>query len=91
MLGEHLPTTVAGLPAASAEIGAGSAWKLPLFVIAITVGLTFMRFLWVFISMKLTLFKHHKKVAGEAKDAALLARPACACCWWPRSPACAAR
>ncbi|WP_425251829.1 Na+/H+ antiporter [Janthinobacterium sp. NFX145] len=75
MLGAQLPTTVAGLPAASAEIGAGSAWKLPLFVIAITVGLTFMRFLWVFISMKLTLFKHHKKVAGEPKDAALLARP----------------
>ncbi|OHV96491.1 sodium:proton antiporter [Janthinobacterium lividum] len=75
MLGAQLPTTVAGLPAASMEVGAGSAWKLPLFVIAITVGLTFMRFIWVFISMKLTLFKHHKKMAGEPKDAALLARP----------------
>ncbi len=75
MLGAQLPTTVAGLPAASVEVGAGSAWKLPLFVIAITVGLTFMRFIWVFISMKLTLFKHHKKQAGEPKDAALLARP----------------
>ena len=75
MLGAQLPTTVAGLPAASAEVGAGSAWKLPLFVLAITVGLTFMRFVWVFISMKLTLFKHHKKVAGESKEAAMLARP----------------
>ena len=73
MLGAQLPTTVAGLPAASMEVGAGSAWKLPLFVIAITVGLTFMRFIWVFISMKLTLFKHHKNVAGESKEAALLA------------------
>ncbi|MGK5023742.1 Na+/H+ antiporter [Janthinobacterium sp. RB2R34] len=63
LLGAQLPATIASLPAASAEVGAGSAWKLPLYVAAITVCLTFMRFVWVFISMKLTLFKRQKKAA----------------------------
>lgn len=80
MLGAQLPTTIASLQAASAEVGAGSAWKLPLYVVAITVGLTFMRFVWVAISMKLTLFKRQKKAARngtslESKDGGSLARP----------------
>lgn len=80
MLGAQLPTTIASLQAASAEVGAGSAWKLPLYVVAITVGLTFMRFIWVAISMKLTLFKRQKKAARngtslEGKDGGSLARP----------------
>ena len=80
MLGAQLPTTIASLQAASAEVGAGSAWKLPLYVVAITVGLTFMRFIWVAISMKLTLFKQQKKAdkanqGSDAKDNVSLARP----------------
>ena len=80
MLGAQLPTTIASLQAASAEVGAGSAWKLPLYVVAITVGLTFMRFIWVAISMKLTLFKQQKKAdkanqGSDTKDNVSLARP----------------
>ncbi|MFM2086050.1 MAG: hypothetical protein RLZZ237_919 [Pseudomonadota bacterium] len=79
MLGAQLPASIGNLQAASAEVGAGSAWKLPLYVVAITVGLTFMRFLWVFISMKLTLFKQNKKdrLAGnqQGKDGKQLVRP----------------
>lgn len=80
MLGAQLPTTIASLQAASAEVGAGSAWKLPLYVVAITVGLTFMRFVWVAISMKLTLFKQQKKAdkanqGSDTKDNVSLARP----------------
>ena len=80
MLGAQLPTTITSLQAASAEVGAGSAWKLPLYVVAITVGLTFMRFVWVAISMKLTLFRRQKKaeksgMALEGKDGPNLTRP----------------
>lgn len=75
MLGAQLPGTITSLPAATVELGAGSAWKLPLYVIAITVGLTFMRFLWVFVSMKVTLFKRHKSDDNSVKEANALARP----------------
>jgi CPA1 family monovalent cation:H+ antiporter len=57
LLGAQLPATIATLPAAAAEVGVGSAWKLPMYVAAITIGLTFLRFCWVGVSMKVTLFK----------------------------------
>jgi len=75
MLGAQLPGTITSLPAATVELGAGSTWKLPLYVIAITVGLTFMRFVWVFVSMKVTLFKRHKNDDTSIKEANQLARP----------------
>ncbi|CDG82407.1 Na+/H+ antiporter [Janthinobacterium agaricidamnosum] len=58
MLGAQLPATIASLQVASRDIGSGSGWKLPMFVAAITIALTFLRFCWVFISMKVTLFKN---------------------------------
>ncbi|KAB8045253.1 Na+/H+ antiporter [Janthinobacterium aquaticum] len=75
MLGAQLPGTITNLPAATVELGAGGTWKLPLYVIAITVGLTFMRFVWVFVSMKVTLFKRHKRDDKSNKEANALARP----------------
>lgn len=66
MLGAQLPVTIAKLPAAAADVGVGSAWKLPLYVLLITVCLTFLRFCWVGISMKLTLFKN-RKLGGDVR------------------------
>lgn len=67
MLGAQLPATIASLPAAAADIGVGSAWRLPLYVVAITAGLTFLRFFWVFVSMRFTLFKNSKQRAERSR------------------------
>lgn len=67
LLGAQLPATIASLPAAAADVGVGSAWKLPMYVAAITLVLTTLRFFWVLVSMRLTLFRQRLKgmVAGE--------------------------
>ena len=70
MLGAQLPATIASLPAAAADVGVGSAWRLPLYVLAITAGLTFLRFFWVLVSMKVTLFKRRRD-GGEARRPSL--------------------
>ncbi|MFM9435430.1 monovalent cation/hydrogen antiporter, partial [Janthinobacterium sp. CG_23.3] len=67
MLGAQLPATIASLPAAAADVGVGSAWKLPLYVVVLTVALTFLRFFWVGVSMKLTLFRTHGGAAGAGR------------------------
>ena len=74
MLGAQLPSTIASLPAAAADVGVGSAWKLPMYVAAITAVLTFLRFFWVLVSLKLTLFAQRRKTlpAGAGGE---LARP----------------
>ena len=66
MLGAQLPDTIAKLPEAAAAVGVGSAWKLPLYVLAITACLTFLRFAWVVVSLKLTLFKN-RRLGGEQR------------------------
>ena len=60
MLGAQLPITIANLPEAAQAVGVGSAWKLPLYVFLITVALTFLRFFWVLVSMKVTLYQARK-------------------------------
>lgn len=64
LLGAQLPATIASLPAAAADVGVGSAWKLPLYVAAITAVLTALRFFWVLVSMRLTLFRQRFKGAA---------------------------
>jgi Na+/H+ antiporter len=60
ILGAQLPPTIASLASAADDLGVGSAWRLPLYVVAITAALTFLRFFWVLVSMRLTLYaKRH--------------------------------
>jgi Na+/H+ antiporter len=60
ILGAQLPPTIASLASAAEDLGVGSAWRLPLYVVAITAALTFLRFFWVLASMRLTLYaKRH--------------------------------
>ncbi|MES2742053.1 MAG: Na+/H+ antiporter [Pseudomonadota bacterium] len=67
MLGAQLPATIASLPAAAADVGVGSAWRMPLYVAAITVGLIFLRFFWVVVSMKVTLFKQRRDGGAQRR------------------------
>ncbi|WP_293779296.1 Na+/H+ antiporter [uncultured Oxalicibacterium sp.] len=65
ILGAQLRSTVEGLPQVSAELGLQSAWWLALYVLAITAVLAVLRFMWVWSSLRLTLFR--RKVKGEAE------------------------
>lgn len=57
ILGAQLRNTVNGLPAVAADLGLRSAWWLPLYVVAITFVLAVLRFLWVWSSLKFTVFR----------------------------------
>jgi monovalent cation/hydrogen antiporter len=57
LLGEHLPPLVRGLPDAVAGAGASHALHLLGYAVAITLALGGLRFLWVWISMRLTLVR----------------------------------
>ncbi|GGC02392.1 Na+:H+ antiporter [Oxalicibacterium flavum] len=61
ILGAQLRSTVEGLPQVASELGLGSAWWLALYVLAITAVLAALRFLWVWSSLNLTLFRHRNK------------------------------
>lgn len=62
LLGAQLPAAVDNLPAVAAAVGVGSSWTLPRDVVAITFGLTFLRFCWVGVSMSLVLFKSSRRL-----------------------------
>ncbi len=57
ILGAQLRTTIEGLPFVAAEVGLSTAWWLALYVVAITAVLAILRFLWVWSSLKVTLFR----------------------------------
>ena len=60
ILGAQLRTTVEGLPAVASEMGLSTAWWLLLYVLAITLVLAILRFLWVWSSLKFTLFRKRR-------------------------------
>lgn len=60
LLGEQLPRLLGELPAIATASAAGSAWHLLLYLVAITVGLAALRFLWVWASLQLTLYRHRR-------------------------------
>ncbi|MDQ7968616.1 MAG: Na+/H+ antiporter [Oxalicibacterium faecigallinarum] len=73
ILGAQLRSTLEGLPQVAAELGLESAWWLAWYVLAITVVLSVLRFLWVWSSLKFTLFrKKDKDSATEKKPSILL-------------------
>ncbi|MFC7287136.1 Na+/H+ antiporter [Herminiimonas glaciei] len=57
ILGAQLRATVEGLPGIALEMGLSTAWWLAFYVLAITVVLAVLRFLWVWGSLKFTVFK----------------------------------
>ena len=71
ILGAQLRTTVEGLPGVAAEMGLSTAWWLLLYVLAITAVLAVLRFLWVWSSLKFTLFRKFKLRSPDAPKPSL--------------------
>ncbi|HWT72778.1 MAG TPA: Na+/H+ antiporter [Oxalicibacterium sp.] len=57
LLGEQLPTILRGAASSVMETGHMNPWWLAIYAFAISVGLTVLRFLWVWVSLRLTVFK----------------------------------
>lgn len=61
LLGEQLPGIIEGASHIVQETGHHEPWWLALYVVAITLGLAALRFLWVWISLRLTMFQQKKQ------------------------------
>jgi len=57
LLGEQLPAILEGAHATVALTGHQSPWWLGLYVLAIFVGLATLRFIWVWVSLRLTILR----------------------------------
>jgi len=57
LLGEQLPSILSSLAISEAEAGHRSFWWLCLCIVAITVGLIVLRFLWVWLSLHFVLLR----------------------------------
>ncbi len=57
LLGEQLPAILSGAVASVAQSGHQSPWWLAIYALAINLGLALLRFIWVWASLRLTLFK----------------------------------
>lgn len=64
LLGEQLPRIFSGAVASVQEAGHHSPWWLVVYVLAINFGLALLRFFWVWLSLKFTLFRATRR--GEA-------------------------
>jgi Na+/H+ antiporter len=64
LLGEQLPAILAGAAETVRVTGHHEPWWLVIYIIAINVGLALLRFLWVWLSFRLTLFR--KGVRGAS-------------------------
>jgi len=63
LLGEQLPSILQGAAETVRLTGHQQPWWLVVYVIGINVGLAALRFIWVWVSFKLTLFRTgHRKV-----------------------------
>ena len=57
LLGEQLPSILRGAMASIDQSGHLNPWWLAVYALAISVGLTLLRFVWVWTSLRLTLFR----------------------------------
>jgi len=57
LLGEQLPAILAGARQTVMLTGHSAPWWLGVYVVAIVAGLALLRFLWVWISLKLTILR----------------------------------
>ncbi|MGQ4582039.1 Na+/H+ antiporter [Lysobacter sp. F60174L2] len=68
LLGEQLPRMLRRLPEAAEATGSGNdVWHLLGYVVVITLGLGLMRFAWVWIAIRLTVFR----AAWRGEDTAM--------------------
>jgi CPA1 family monovalent cation:H+ antiporter len=61
MLGEQLPRMLLTLPDVAQQAGASSPWYLLLYAVVITLALGVMRFIWVWLSITLTVFRQKRR------------------------------
>ncbi len=61
LLGEQLPAIWHGAAGSVAQTGHGSPWWLAVDALVIGFGLILLRFIWVWISLRLTLFKARQR------------------------------
>ena len=71
LLGEQLPAILHGARQTVALTGHQNVWWLALYVLAINVGLAALRFVWVWISLRLTLLRRGD--AGQSPEWRLVA------------------
>jgi CPA1 family monovalent cation:H+ antiporter len=67
LLGEQLPASLQGAMASVAQSGHGNPWWLLVYALAINVGLALLRFMWVWISLRLNLLKAHHRGAPATR------------------------
>lgn len=65
LLGEQLPAIFSGAVAAVQETNHENPWWLAVYVIAINLGLAVLRFLWVWLSVRLSFFVARRR--GESR------------------------
>jgi CPA1 family monovalent cation:H+ antiporter len=65
LLGNQLPDVLRDLPRAAAAADAGGAWRLAGYAALITLMLSMLRFAWVWISIRLTVFRAMRR--GETR------------------------
>ncbi|MBV7499900.1 Na+/H+ antiporter [Achromobacter sp. ACM05] len=63
LLGEQFPTIFAGLASAAKEAGGQSLWRLPVYGLAVCLGLVLCRLLWVTVSLKLSAMAARRRGA----------------------------
>jgi CPA1 family monovalent cation:H+ antiporter len=56
LLGEQLPGMLASLPRVAAEVGTASGWHMLGYMLLITLGLGALRFFWVWVAIRVTVF-----------------------------------
>lgn len=66
LLGEQLPGILRGAVASVEQSGHLNPWWLAVYALAINLGLALLRFAWVWVSLRLTLFRAHQR--GEQMD-----------------------
>ena len=60
LLGEQLPKILKGARASLEDVGHVNSWWLVLYAFSISLGLMVLRFIWVWATLKLTLYKKSK-------------------------------
>ncbi|WP_448140321.1 Na+/H+ antiporter [Sphingopyxis fribergensis] len=64
LLGEQLPAILAGAKETVALTGHAAPWWLGVYVLAIVSGLAALRFLWVWVSLRLTILRRREPGSG---------------------------
>uniref|UniRef100_UPI0035CBF060 Na+/H+ antiporter n=1 Tax=uncultured Sphingomonas sp. TaxID=158754 RepID=UPI0035CBF060 len=66
LLGEQLPEILSGLDQTVQLTGHANPWWLALYVVAIMGGLAALRFVWVWVSLRITLLRRSTEAAGPS-------------------------